>query len=367
MRLMLRNDIPLHASTLGYLNKLAEITITKPLVFLTGPNGSGKSLILEAMRTAMHKTGYGFGTELADNGFNGYPIFSRRWQENPANKKAGVDLAFLAVARSHDIHRWGPPEEVTIIPNCNGVLDTDALNWSGQQSYYFSARSNPDRFDDGGFNMPLRRQIHEDRMRSYGEQMRGRLNYALAWATGMIDTPPPKARYETEELRIARMNISEYLKDKPATSEKWLLLDEPETGLDELYLARFFSLLAERSKIGELRVFCATHSPFVPLLSSHPNVQIIDIRDLMGSENAIPDLSNEEVVKQEAQKALSDLQEDLAVAQRTKEHPGQGRFTVHNRRSIPPRHTDMEPYGTESRDMVRHYPLAAVESEGKKD
>lgn len=95
MRLLLRNDIPLHASTLGYLNKLAEITITKPLVFLTGPNGSGKSLILEAMRTAMHKTGYGFGTELADNGFNGYPIFSRRWQEHPANKKAGVDLAFM--------------------------------------------------------------------------------------------------------------------------------------------------------------------------------------------------------------------------------------------------------------------------------
>ncbi|AQT06528.1 ATP-binding protein [Acetobacter persici] len=346
MRLLLREDLGGTLARLKHLSGLADIKITKPLLFFKGPNGCGKSAILEGMRTATHRFGVHFGDVVRSAVALGDPL-TTAWGQEGWNK---VDLAKHALLRNFS--RWPKSADIQIDDSAPGAFDTRALLWRGQETFYFTSRH---EYGADSFDLPRRRQMNEDNMRSHGEKMAGELNYALAWGLGLIDTPEPKERYEGGDIETAKKNIAAYLKGASQTKERWLFLDEPETGVDEARLANIFSLLAESCKTGHLRTFCATHSPMIDALASHPKVQIIDIRDLMDNHSAPPDLAAPGFTKKHARLAISEIEADMQVALKTPEHPGQGRFTIHRRRSIPPRHTDMEPYGGNSRGGKRAY------------
>lgn len=349
MRLVLREDLGGILGQLPYLSALSDIQITKPFVIFKGPNGCGKSAILHGMRAATQRFGIHFGDiqrERLGPGHQLSPIWGKQgWDE--------IDLAMHATVRSED--RWSRTSKLTIPAGSPGAFDTRAMLWSGQESFFFSGRY--DYQGDSSYDLPRRRQMSEDNMRSHGEKVAGELNYALAWGLGLIDTPDAKKQgHESDDLRTIKEVVSKYLEGAPKTAERWLFLDEPETGVDERRLAGIFSLLAENCEVGKLRTFCATHSVLADELSLHPMVQIIDVREMMPEGDYMtPDLTKADTVKNLSRFALAEIRKDLKVAMKSKEHAGQGRFTIHDRRSIPPRHTDMEPYGTTTRKVVKEY------------
>jgi len=108
-------------------------------------------------------------------------------------------------------------------------------------------------------------------------------------------------------------------------------------------------MLADNAKVGELRVFCATHSELAMQLAAHPNVQVID---LDGFQNRIDEakqlLSDPMAARKTIDEELRRLRVDCAEAIATDRGiSGQGSFTAHHALSIPYPEAIKAPYGKE--------------------
>jgi ABC-type hemin transport system ATPase subunit len=66
--------------------------------------------------------------------------------------------------------------------------------------------------------------------------------------------------------------------DGERSTERWLLLDEPEAALDIEAVMIGLSLLIRAAAPAKLRVLCASHGPmFAAGMAEDPNVQVVDL------------------------------------------------------------------------------------------
>lgn len=361
MRFVMRSDLGGRAANLEALKGVATLDIKRPVVLLAGGNGSGKSSLLAALRQATGLVGPEIG-KFVDNRWSGKPLaFPHTWS---VRHKAEIDLARHALLLDPPNRTWSSSRDDAddggMLPEkAVGVLDPVALGWSGQRVWLHDGRM-VDAHDSirGDFDMTSMRRSADDRVRSHGQQMTGRLRYAVAWALGMLDvkdpydSPPEQAKgYEDVPNAVAReiyARLAGHPTGDPArTTERWLLLDEPETGLDPVVLARLMATLADKAGDGRLRVICATHSPLVLGLAAHESVQVVDMDGYANRiEKARIGLATQRGRAELAAEEIASLERDVGVAVSTDRGlTGQGRFTAHEARSVPYPEAIVAPYG----------------------
>ena len=355
MQLRLRGDLGGRAASLPHIGELATVTIERPFVLLTGGNGVGKSTLLQAMRRTMGLIGTGMGRLPKMEGLNEPLPFPTSWRDAPPE----VDLARHIVAvRDRISGKWNDIQG--LIPKHPGVFDPQAMGWRGQRSWLHDGRA-VDAHDSirGDFDMVSMRRSADDRLRSHGEQMTGRLRYAIAWGLGLFDRmdrydiaeEPGRDDYSRRDEVMPREIFARLAGHRPGdparTPERWLLLDEPETGMDPLVFARLMAMLVEGAALGKLRVFCVSHSPLVQHLANSPNVQVIDLDSYAARmRQAVADLTDPTARAATATAELERLQSDTVSAlQQDRGLRGQGRFTAHEAMSVPYPEAIKAPYG----------------------
>lgn len=356
IRLSLRADLGGRAAALAGLGRLGEVVVDRPFVIVTGGNGVGKSTLLAAIRRTTGLVGTGLGRFPKWDGSD-EPLPLPYGLDRPG--APALDLARHIVAgRDRYTGRWSDSEGN--IPPHPGVLDPHLLGWRGQRAWLHDGRL-VDAHDSirGSFDMASMRRSADDRCRSHGEQMTGRLRYAIAWALGLFDLSdrydiaeePSRDDYRRRDEVVPREIFARLAGHRPGaperTAERWLLLDEPETGMDPMVFARLMAMLVEASAIGRLRVFCVTHSPLALALSASPNVQVLDVDGYVARmEQARRSLEDGEARAAIAAAELERLSADTASAiAQDRGLRGQGRFTAHEAVSVPYREAIKAPYG----------------------
>lgn len=355
MRLVLRSDLGGRAASIPALLALSGIEITAPMVLFAGGNGAGKSSLFAALRRATGLVGTGIGRFPKYGGSDGPLPLPSSWQE----ERQPADLARHALMAGDRIRRWDRDEVGHLPDNAVGVLDPISLGWKGQRVWLHDGRS-VDAHDSirGDFDMTSMRRSADDRLRSHGEQMTGRLRYAIAWALGLFDLRDPydgseadkgdrRREFEDVPREIFRRLAGHAPNDPARTEERWLLLDEPETGLDPVVFARLLAVLAENAAEGRLRVLCVTHSPLAFGMAGQPGIQVIDMDGYAARLDAASrTMSDPRLRAAAASEEMSRLVPDAAAA--TSEDRGlngQGRFTAHEALSVPYPEAIKAPYG----------------------
>lgn len=358
IRLALRADLGGRGASLEAVGALAQVPVTAPLVLLAGGNGTGKSTLFGALRRATGLVGTGLGRFPKHEGFDEPLPFPDAWQEE--RLKAPIDLTRQAVAVRDSIRGAWTDREGHVPAGGPGVLDLGLLGWKGQRIWLHDGRK-IDAMDSirGDFDMRSMRRSADDRLRSHGEQMTGRLRYAVAWALGLFDlrdgydvaAEPDRHDHARRHEAVPREIFARLAGHRPGaegrTPERWLLLDEPETGLDPVVFARLMAMLAEGAAVGRLRVFCATHSPLAFALAGQPGVQVIDMDGYASRiERARRELADPGLRAAAATAELERLRADTAVAVvQDRGINGQGRFTAHEALSVPYAEAVKPPYG----------------------
>ena len=357
MRLVLRSDLGGRAAALPALAGLGAVRVKRPFALLVGGNGSGKSSLFAALRQATGLTGPGLGHFPEARTLERPLAFPSAWARN----SEPADLARHALMLQSD--RWNARDEGKLPEDAVGVLDPVALEWTGQQVWLHDGRV----IDDHSISlrtmeMAARRRSCDDRARSHGEQMTGRLRYAIAWTLGMFDLrdpydmPDPEKQDARSDLRHEREAVPREIFARLAghrpgapgrNPERWLILDEPETGLDPVTFARLMAMLAEGAGPGRARVLCATHAPLALELASHPNVQVIDMDGYASRMRAARETLRDPARRAEWAHAESEsLAADCRDAVRSDRGlVGQGRFTAHEAQSVPYHQAIVPPYG----------------------
>jgi energy-coupling factor transporter ATP-binding protein EcfA2 len=355
MKFVLRSDLGGRAADLPALESLRLSKIRKPMVLLAGGNGCGKSTLLAALRQATGLTGPGLGAFQVPRGIHDkrLPLPSRSAMRGGEK----LDLARHLLMVEDRNAPWDRRDKGILPEDAIGVLDPVALGWTGQRIWLHDGREQDDH-SIRDMELTRMRRSADDRARSHGQQMTGKLRYAVAWALGMFDLddgydapPPDRDGYARREELVPREvfeRLAGHRPDDPARNpERWLLLDEPETGLDPVVLARILAILAENAEIGRLRVICATHSSLAFELATHPSVQVLDVDGYVARTGAARrDLSDParraEVAAGEKARLAADcerfLEEDRGLI-------GQGRFTAHEAQGLYYRDAVIPPYG----------------------
>lgn len=344
MKFVLRSDLGGRAAGLPVIEDLRNVQIRKPMVLLAGGNGCGKSTLLAALRQATGLTGPGLGAFEDPRGIHNKPLkLPSAWALKDGMEP---DLAKHLLFRENRNASWNDRHEGVLPEDAIGILDPVALGWIGQRVWLHDGRDQDDH-SIRDMDMASMRRRTDDRLRSHGQQMTGKLRYAVAWALGMFDLDDPydapdpeKDSYRRRDESVPReifSRLAGHGPDDPArTSERWLLLDEPETGLEPAVFARILAVLANNAKPGRLRVFCATHSSLAFDLAPHPSVQLLDldgyVARLKAARRDLTDPDRRDAIAAEEMPRLSAdcdrfLSEDRGQA-------GQGRFTAHEAQGL---------------------------------
>lgn len=213
------------------------LAVEKPFALLTGPNGSGKSAVLRGIRASLGLRGERGGS------------FVQR--------------------------EFGKVDEPP------ALFDLTDLGWRGQHTYLFDSRAasaiaGKASFDDdmlyhaslivgGGKNV------------SHGQFIKKTWWEALSWAIG-DDGNVEHASRRGRPMPDFQAAMDAALGDAEPSTERWMLVDEPETAIDAEILLVGLCVLLEHAEIGRLRVFCASHSLlFAAGLMRHDKIQIVDM------------------------------------------------------------------------------------------
>jgi predicted ATPase len=357
MRFVLRSDLGGRAAAVPAFADLAKTDIEKPVVVLAGGNGSGKSTLFAALRQATGLIGPGIGA-FQDVTFHDRHIpLPEEWETRQTGRQPDLAKHLLFVEDRHA--SWSARDKGVLPEDAVGVLDPVSLGWRGQRVWLHDGRD-LDNLDNRSLSGSMRRMrsAADDALRSHGQQMAGKLRYAVAWAIGLFDlrdgydSTPPDRDDVHRRMEIVPRDVFTRLAghapgDGSRTDERWLLLDEPETGLDPEAFGRLMALLVSHAGHGRLRVFCATHSPLLFELANDPAVQIIDLDGyatrlnetgkLLATEKGRAALVAEEIEILTADCARS-IGEDRGLT-------GQGRFTAHEAQGIYYADAVIPPYG----------------------
>ena len=357
MKLVLRSDLGGRAVGLPAAEALAGVTIRKRVVFLAGGNGAGKSSMIAALRRTTGLIGPGIGRFPKMEG-NDVPV---PFSGPCASRSAKVDLARHAFMVQDGMRRWERNIETRVPEGAVGVLDPVKLGWTGQRIWLHDGRK-IDAMDGirEDFDLVSMRRAADDRVRSHGEQMTGRLRYAVAWAIGLFDIADPYDAPEPDKNDGRRRNevvpreifarLAGHRPDDPwRTNERWLLLDEPETGIDPAVFMTMMAILSEAAAPGRLRVVCASHSTLVFDIARNCGAQIVDIdgyqRRLVEARRMLVDPdARKDAVADETYRLRTDCAKAVSSDRGLR---GQGRFTAHEAESVPYAEAIVAPYGKE--------------------
>lgn len=186
--------------------------VDMPFVLLAGPNGSGKSAVLRAIRASI-----GLRGERA-----GMPDTPFRAHLDPSTTD---DAEMLA---THVRDHGGTTRAADHVP---AVFDVSALGWSGQPTYLFDSRAASGIADKASFDDDMSYHVSlisgGGRNVSHGQFVSKTWWEAIEWAVGAHDLPDPWRRNGASPARQAARDA--FIGDAEPSTERWLLIDEPET------------------------------------------------------------------------------------------------------------------------------------------
>lgn len=260
MRLTLRRDLGGYALPTLAKTLIDHTWIDHPFVLLTGPNGSGKSAVLRAVRASMGLRGERAGQ--LDTPFQ--PHLDPSTTDDPERLATQV----LSPGRGEV-----PADHVP------AVFSLEDLGWRGQQTYLFDSRAASQIANAASFDHDMSYHVSliagRGRNVSHGQFVSRTWWEAIEWAAGLHDLPDPWKSAPSPAKAAVRASA---LAGAEPSTERWLLLDEPETAIDAEALLIGLSVLLSLAEPGTLRVLCASHSLlFAAGLSDHPKIQTVDI------------------------------------------------------------------------------------------
>ncbi len=298
MTLRPRLDLGGYASEVPLVAKLAGTVLDRPMTVFWGPNGCGKTTVLRMMAAVTGLVGSG----------PGYLPFGAHKRRLPSLKAAEGDIGILALAEGLPLGRHFRKAKAELEPlkerydwprGAPGVMDARALGWTGQRIWHYAGRDQITAGARTAFNSmedmgaQIVRTLRSNSS-SFGQMLMPEVNTLLRWAFAVpgapgdvFDLPPP----EKEAGSVNDVWSGAYLApsivyeacsgrrsgDPGRPEERWLLLDEPETGLSIPIQVRLFAALMRAAETGPARVFLASHSPLVLTMADSPLVQVVDM------------------------------------------------------------------------------------------
>lgn len=304
MKLKLLPHLGGYAAKLLENNGFTDCEVTKPFVLLSGSNGSGKSSIIRGMRASMGLNKERFGTT---------DCFGRLSDKD----KLTPEEAMTQVSK-YD----GKFQAADHVP---AVFSLKDMGWKGQPSYLFDARSvsgkvNMSAFDDHDFMNDVQMIVGGRTKVSHGQFVSRAWWGAIDWAIGITSSDNPWERLPGLKQKTYKKIIG---KGAPS-GERWLFIDEPETGIDAEVLVTGLSILLSACEVGKLRVFCASHSLLFPAgIADHEKVQTIEVeptRPWMNTQKiAMKIASNPEKLEEVSRKILVRMTHGKAAAKNNRE------------------------------------------------
>lgn len=261
MKLTLRRDLGGYALPVVIASGIDGTIIDKPFVLLSGQNGSGKSAIMNGIRASVGLQGDRAGSI-----------------ETPMSVHLDPDAAEGDVERlATHTNGFDGPGAARHVP---AVFRIDDLGWRGNPIHLFDSRSTSSIGKSAEFGADMMFEasllVGGGRNSSHGQFVSKAWWEAIEWAAGNIPAKDPWSGVTPSPARAAVLKAA--LRDGEPSSERWLMIDEPETAIDVQTLIAGLAALLEIAEIGRLRVFCASHSLlFAAGLADHPKVQTIDM------------------------------------------------------------------------------------------
>lgn len=261
MKLTLRRDLGGYALPAVIASGIDGTIVEKPFVLLSGQNGSGKSAIMNGIRASVGLRGDRAGSI-----------------ETPMSRHLDPETVHDDVERlaTHGAGFEGPGA-ARHVP---AVFRIDDLGWRGNPIHLFDSRSTSSigKSTEFGEDMMFEASllVGGGRNSSHGQFVSKAWWEAIEWAAGNIPARDPWKHDRPSPARAAVLKAA--LGNEEPSTERWLMVDEPETAIDVQTLIAGLSVLLEIAEIGRLRVFCASHSLlFAAGLADHPKVQTIDM------------------------------------------------------------------------------------------
>lgn len=261
MKLTLRRDLGGYALPVVIASGIDGTIIEKPFVLLSGQNGSGKSAIMNGIRASVGLQGDRAGSI-----------------ETPMARHLDPEAAEGDIERlaTHTIGFDGP----VAARHVPAVFRIDDLGWRGNPIHLFDSRSTSSigKTAEFGSDMMFEASLlmGGGRNSSHGQFVSKAWWEAIEWAAGNVPVKDPWRQATPSPARAAVLQAA--IGEGDRSTERWLMIDEPETAIDVQTLIAGLAVLLEIAEIGRLRVFCASHSLlFAAGLVDHPKVQTIDM------------------------------------------------------------------------------------------
>lgn len=261
MKLTLRRDLGGYALPVVIASGIDGTIVEKPFVLLSGQNGSGKSAIINGIRASVGLQGDRAGSI-----------------ETPMSRHLDPETAEGDIERlaTHTTGFDGPGA-ARHVP---AVFRMDDLGWRGNPIHLFDSRSTSSigKTAEFGTDMMFEASLlmGGGRNSSHGQFVSKAWWEAIEWAAGNVPAKDPWREATPSPARAAVLKAA--LGEDDRSTERWLMIDEPETAIDVQTLIAGLAVLLEIAEIGRLRVFCASHSLlFAAGLADHPKVQTIDM------------------------------------------------------------------------------------------
>jgi len=261
MKIVLRPDLGGYALPTLVASGIDGRILDKPFVLLSGPNGSGKSAVLHGIRATIGLRGDRAGS------------VEGNMERHIDPRTAGGDVERLAVM----VRGFEGEEPARHVPAAFSLAE---LGWRGNPTHLFDTRATSGIGSSASFGDDMMFEasmlVGGGRKASHGQFVSRAWWEAIEWGMGAIDAKDPWKAAMPSPARAAVLEAA--LAGGEPDTERWLMIDEPETAIDVQTLLVGLSVLLEAAQIGRLRVFCASHSLlFAAGLASHPKVQTIDM------------------------------------------------------------------------------------------
>jgi ABC-type cobalamin/Fe3+-siderophores transport system ATPase subunit len=261
MKLTLRTDLGGYALPAVVASGVDGRILDRPFVLLSGPNGSGKSAVLHGIRATVGLRG--------DRAGSVEGVMERHIDPETADG----DVERLAVK----VKGFDGEETARHVP---AVFDLSDLGWRGNPTHLFDTRTTSGIGSSASFGDDMMFEasmlVGGGRKASHGQFVSRAWWEAIEWGLGAIEAKDPWKATMPSPARAAVLEAA--LAGGPPDTERWLMIDEPETAIDVQALLVGLSVLLEAAEIGRLRVLCASHSLlFAAGLADHPKVQTVDM------------------------------------------------------------------------------------------